>query len=180
MRRDDCKPAATATIATTTRRQRIRAIRDSLEIEERGIFSGRCEVFRSEAGSGVTFPRACVGTIRASFVIGRRMTRLLIIVLVVHGLIHLLGFVKGFRLAELPQLTQPISALFGLVWLAASVLFIATAVSVLVWPRWWWALGAIAVCVSMVAISSSWADARVGALANLVILAGVVVGFMTR
>jgi hypothetical protein len=106
------------------------------------------------------------------------MTRLLVIVLVVHGLIHLLGFVKAFRLAELPQLTQPISAPFGLVWLAASILFIATAVCLLAWPRWWWALGAVALCVSMLAISSSWADARVGALANLVILAGVIFGFL--
>ena len=103
------------------------------------------------------------------------MARLFVIVLVIHGLIHLLGFVKAFRLAELPQLTQPISAPFGLVWLAASILFIATAGAVFVWPRWWWVLGAVAVCVSMVAISSSWTDARVGALANLVILVGVVV-----
>jgi hypothetical protein len=108
------------------------------------------------------------------------MTRLFAIVLVVHGLIHLVGFVKAFRLAELPQLTQPISAPFGLVWLAAGILFISTAISVLVWPRWWWALGAIAVCVSMVAISSSWTDARVGALANILILAGVVFGFLVH
>jgi hypothetical protein len=106
------------------------------------------------------------------------MTRLLAIVLVIHGLIHLLGCVKAFRLAELPELTQPISASFGLVWLAATILFIMTAVSLFVWPRWWWALGAVAICVSMLAISWSWADARVGAFANLVILAGVVLGFV--
>jgi hypothetical protein len=108
------------------------------------------------------------------------MTRLFTIALVAHGLIHLLGFAKAFRLAELPQLTQPISAAFGFVWLTACILFLATAVSVLVWPRWWWALGAIAVCVSMVAISSSWRDARVGALADFVIMVGVVFGFLVQ
>ena len=108
------------------------------------------------------------------------MARLFALVLVIHGLIHLLGFAKAFRLAELPQLTQPISPLFGLVWLAASVLFIATALSLLAWPRWWWALGVIAVCVSMLAVSQSWTDARVGAFANLVILVGVVFGFLVH
>ena len=108
------------------------------------------------------------------------MARLFALVLVVHGLIHLLGLAKAFRLAELPQLTQPISPLFGLVWLAASLLFIATAVSLLAWPRWWWALSVIAVGVSMLAVSQSWTDARVGAFANLVILVGVVFGFLVH
>ena len=32
----------------------------------------------------------------------------------VHGLIHLMGFAKGFGYADLPQLTQPISRAWGL------------------------------------------------------------------
>jgi hypothetical protein len=40
--------------------------------------------------------------------------------LVVHGLIHLLGFAKAVRLADLPQLTEPISPFLGAVWLLAS------------------------------------------------------------
>jgi hypothetical protein len=100
--------------------------------------------------------------------------------MVIHGLIHLLGFAKAFRVAELPQLTQPISPLFGLVWLAAGLLFIATTVCLFAWPRWWWALGAVAIGVSMIAVSQSWTDARVGALANLVILIGVVFGFLRQ
>ena len=39
------------------------------------------------------------------------------LVLIIHGLIHLLGFAKAFRFAELPQLTQPISPLVGVLWL---------------------------------------------------------------
>jgi hypothetical protein len=108
------------------------------------------------------------------------MARLFALVLVIHGLIHLLGFARGFRLAELPQLTQPISPLFGLVWLAAGLLFVATALALLAWPRWWWVLGAVAIGVSMIAISQSWTDARAGALANLAILVGVVFGFLVH
>ena len=108
------------------------------------------------------------------------MARVFAVLLIVHGLIHLLGFAKGFHFAELPQLTQPISPLVGTLWLTASLLFLATALSLFACPRWWWALGAISVGVSMPAISQSWTDARVGALANLVILIGVVFGFLVQ
>jgi hypothetical protein len=98
--------------------------------------------------------------------------------LVLHGLIHLLGFAKAYRLAELPQLTRPIPPLSGVLWLAAAVLFVSAATALFVWPRWWWAVGAAAVAVSMVAIVPSWTDAKVGALANLVVIMAVVFGFL--
>jgi hypothetical protein len=102
------------------------------------------------------------------------------ILLTVHGLIHLLGFAKAFELAELPQLTRPIPPLIGVVWLAAAVLFLLAAGALFVWPRWWWAIGAGAIAVSMVAIVPSWADAKFGALANLVVLIGVAYGFLAH
>jgi Family of unknown function (DUF6544) len=100
------------------------------------------------------------------------------IVLVVHGLIHLLGVAKAFELAELPELTWPIQPLMGLLWLAAALLFLLTAGALFVWPRWWWVIGFVAIAVSMVAIVPSWADAKFGALANLLLLAGIVFGFL--
>jgi hypothetical protein len=102
------------------------------------------------------------------------------IVLVVHGLIHLLGFAKAFGWAELPQLTVPISPFVGVLWLIGALLFLAAAGSLFVWPRWWWAIGACAIVVSMVAIVPSWTDAKFGALANLIALVGVVVGFLAQ
>ena len=48
------------------------------------------------------------------------MTVILVILLVVHGLIHLLGFVKAFGLAPVAQLTQPITRTAGAFWLAAA------------------------------------------------------------
>ena len=102
------------------------------------------------------------------------------VVLVVHGLIHLLGFAKAFGLADLPQLTQPIAHWLGVVWLLAAVLFVAAAAALFMWPRGWWMLGACAVVVSMLVIASSWADAKFGAIANLIILVGVLIGFMAN
>ena len=50
-------------------------------------------------------------------------------IVVVHGLIHLMGFAKAFGLAALPALTQPISRSMGVVWLSAALLTAATGVA---------------------------------------------------
>jgi hypothetical protein len=102
------------------------------------------------------------------------------ILLVVHGAIHLLGTAKAFHWANLPQLTQPISVGFGALWLVASLLFLTTAASLFVWPHLWWAVGAAAVVLSMLAIVPSWTDAKVGMLANAIVVAGVGFGFLSQ
>ena len=100
--------------------------------------------------------------------------------LVVHALIHLIGPVKAFGLADLPQLTQAISPATGVAWLIASMLFVAAAMMLFAAPRWWWVAGAAGVAVSMWVIAGSWSDARFGAAANLIVLAGVVLGFLIQ
>jgi hypothetical protein len=96
------------------------------------------------------------------------MTFVFAVVLILHGLIHLLGFAKAFGFAELPQLTQPISPPFGVLWLIAGLLFLVAAGSLFLWPRWWWVIGACAIVVSMLVIVAVWTDAKFGALVNLV------------
>jgi len=108
------------------------------------------------------------------------MLQALATLLVVHGLIHLLGFAKAFGLADLPQLTQPISPVFGGVWLSAAVLFLAAAAAVFAWPRGWWAIGAGAVMVSTPVIVAAWADAKYGMLVNVALFAAVIVGFAVQ
>jgi len=108
------------------------------------------------------------------------LTTVFAIVLVVHALIHVLGFAKAFGFAELPQLTQPVSPFLGVLWLLAALLFLAAAGLLFVWPRWWWTIGACAIVVSTVAIVPSWSDAKFGVLANLIALVGVVFGFLSQ
>ncbi len=100
--------------------------------------------------------------------------------LVVHGLIHMFGVAKAFGWAELPQLSQPISPMFGALWLLAALLFFAAAVTLFVWPRWWWAIGACAILISMFLVVRFWSDARFGAIGNVVVLIGVVFGFLAQ
>lgn len=97
-----------------------------------------------------------------------------------HGLIHFLGFAKAFKLADIPQLVQPISQPAGLLWLTAGILCLVAAGTLFFAPRWWWAIGAGAVVISQAVIVSSWGDASVGTVANVVLLAAVVYGFASR
>ena len=55
------------------------------------------------------------------------MSIALVLLLVVHGLIHFMGFLKAFGLAEMPQLAGPISRPLGALWLAAGLAMLAAA-----------------------------------------------------
>ena len=101
-------------------------------------------------------------------------------VFVAHGLIHVLGAAKGLGWTAVTQLTVPISAAWGVVWLAAAVLSVAAGVLLVARVRWWWVVGASAVVISQVVIVSSWADAKVGTIANVGLCAGVVYGWASQ
>lgn len=100
--------------------------------------------------------------------------------LVLHGLIHLMGTAKAFGVAEIPQLTQPIAGPLGILWLLAASLLLVTALTLFTWPQWWWLVGAAAIVVSQAAIITSWSDARYGTIANLIVLVGVALGFLSQ
>ncbi len=97
-----------------------------------------------------------------------------------HALLHVLGFAKSFGLARIPQLKQPISHALGVMWLSAALLILGSLVALGVWPKWWWALASVALVVSQIAIITSWPDAKFGTFANVVLLLGVIHGFLTQ
>ena len=101
---------------------------------------------------------------------GAAMTLALASLCAIHGLIHLLGATKGFRL----------SMAGGSLWMVGGALFFLTGVALVAWPRGWWAIGAIAVLVSLVAIVTAWNEAKFGLIPNALILAAVVVAFMAE
>ncbi|OGU26025.1 MAG: hypothetical protein A2X66_02675 [Ignavibacteria bacterium GWA2_54_16] len=48
-------------------------------------------------------------------------------VVFLHGIIHLMGFMKAFRLADHSQLRQDITRPLGVLWLLAAISFVAAA-----------------------------------------------------
>ncbi|CAN5321659.1 hypothetical protein BH09BAC6_BH09BAC6_15020 [soil metagenome] len=105
------------------------------------------------------------------------MTILLSIFIIVHGLIHFIGFAKAFNLFTVKQLTGHISKLNGVLWLLAGVLFILAAIMFFMQKEWWWMLAVPAIGFSQYLIVLSWRDAMYGTVANVIILAACIGGF---
>lgn len=93
-----------------------------------------------------------------------------LIIVLLHGLIHLLGFVKGFELKEVKELTLPISKPMGLVWLITTVLFLSYGILCLLNSKYSFLAGLTAVAFSQVLIVLFWKDAKFGTIPNLIVL----------
>jgi hypothetical protein len=102
------------------------------------------------------------------------------VVVMVHGAIHFLGAAKGLGWTKVSQLVEPISTELGAVWLAAAVVTIAAGVLLVARVRWWWIVGVVAVVTSQIVIVTSWADAKAGTIANVVLLLAVVYGWASQ
>ncbi len=105
------------------------------------------------------------------------MRVIFVFLIIIHGLIHLLGFVKAFNMAQVEQLTQSISKPAGIFWLLTSILFIAAAVLYFLQSDSWWVIGAAAVIISQVLILLSWSDAKFGTVANIIILVSIIIAY---
>jgi hypothetical protein len=96
---------------------------------------------------------------------------------VLHGLIHLMGFAKAFKFAEMNQLTQPISKFQGMIWFITTLLFITIIPTFLFKKDWWWMIALAAIVCSQVLIFLSWQDAKFGTIPNVIILIFSVIGY---
>ena len=106
------------------------------------------------------------------------------IVLVGHGLVHLLGFVVPWQLAsleEMPYKTTLLSGaldvggrgirVVGLLWLLAAIGFVVAGVAVFTLHPWWGGVTLGVTLFSLVLCILGWPDSQFGLLINLVILA---------
>ena len=115
------------------------------------------------------------------------MKLVLVLILGVHGLIHLIGFFKEWNIEVGTSLTGttvlPLSKsclrFLGVLWLITAVLCLLTAVLLLLSVYWWWIVGSISISLSQVLVFLYWRDARFGTLANLLILAGILISYFT-
>jgi hypothetical protein len=104
------------------------------------------------------------------------LKQLFYLLVFIHGLIHILGFVKAFKIAEINQLTQSISKPLGVLWLILSLLFISIAFFVFFNINWWWMPTLITIVTSQMLILFSWHDAKYGTIPNIIILIVVIIG----
>ncbi len=106
------------------------------------------------------------------------MRVLLLVLIIIHGLLHVLGFVKAFKFARLDQMPHPISKTNGVLWLVASVLVIVNGVLFYTFTDGWWIVGIVAVAISQYVIIKDWEDAGLGTTLNILLLVISLLGFM--
>ena len=106
---------------------------------------------------------------------------------VVHGLVHLIGFVAYWRLAELdgvPYKTVLLDGrldvgtvgirVFGAAYLLAAAAFMAVALGAWAEAPWWRPLLIATALVSLVLTGLDWKVAHAGAVVDLIVLAAIV------
>lgn len=107
------------------------------------------------------------------------------LIVFIHGLIHLLGFVKEWKIAEVNQLTgktliplsDSLSKVFGSLWLITFLCFFIATVGFLLKKDWWWMIASLGVIFSQILIIVYWQDAKAGTIANLIILPVIIVSY---
>jgi hypothetical protein len=100
------------------------------------------------------------------------------IVLVVHGLIHLMGFFKECKPAfeqnfdgKSARVSPPgVSRMSGTLWLLCSIGMIGSCVVFLWEIKWWWIPAGISVLTSQLLILVYWRDAKYGTFVNGIIV----------
>lgn len=98
------------------------------------------------------------------------MRNLIIILLLIHGLIHLMGFIKSIKPEKITGLKSEISKQVGLFWLLSSILFLSTIYFLLTGNPLWWAACGGATIISQIVIILSWQDAKFGTILNILLV----------
>jgi hypothetical protein len=99
------------------------------------------------------------------------MLRLLFFfIVVVHGLIHFMGFAKAFHYGNITQLTRDISKPAGIIWMITAFLFVAAGLLFLLKKESWWMIALPTALLSQVLIMMAWEDAKFGTIANVIVL----------
>jgi len=99
------------------------------------------------------------------------------LIVILHALIHLPGFLKGFEIKEIKELTSQISMPLGIVWLAGFLLFLAFGILFLVNFQKCWMVGFIATLISQILVMLFWSEASYGSLPNILIFAVSLVSY---
>jgi hypothetical protein len=91
-------------------------------------------------------------------------------ILLIHGLVHFMGFAKAFCYDNITQLTKNISKPSGVFWFLTADLFIIATALFLLKKDIWIVVTVIAAIISQILISIAWKDAKSRTIANILIL----------
>ena len=100
-------------------------------------------------------------------------------ILLIHGLIHFMGFAKAYNYGNISQLTKYISKPVGSLWLITAILFITAVLLFLLKKESWPYIAIIAAFISQILIITVWKDAKFGTILNIIILFVAIASYAT-
>jgi hypothetical protein len=106
-------------------------------------------------------------------------------VIALHGIIHLIGFSKEWKLGPggkpfsktLIPFSETGSKVVGVLWLAACVFMLASAYLYFQKKEWYWIPAVLGIVLSQSLIIIYWFDAKYGTIVNVVLLIVVILGY---
>ncbi len=101
-------------------------------------------------------------------------------ILLIHGLIHFMGFAKAYNYGNVTQLTKVISKPNGLLWLLTAILFVVETLLFLLKKESWPYIATAAVVTSQILIITVWKDAKFGTIANVLVLLVAIAAFSSQ
>jgi hypothetical protein len=105
------------------------------------------------------------------------MKTVIIILLGLHGLIHLIGFTQAFDLANRNPEAIKISKPHGILWFLCTVCFVSAGLLLLQGYKFWWLIIFPSVAISQILILVYWKDARIGTIPNLLMVLIALTGY---
>jgi hypothetical protein len=102
--------------------------------------------------------------------------------MVIHGLLHFVGFAKAWAIGPKGQLSGEAIMEFsghtskttGVAWLLAGALFLSATLGFLLRKEWYWIPACAALVISQVLIIMDWSDAKYGTMLNVAVLIVVI------
>ncbi len=91
-------------------------------------------------------------------------------VMLIHGLIHFMGFAKAYNYGNITQITKDISKPNGVLWFFVALLFVAATFLYVSKKEIWPYIAIVAVIISQILIITVWKDAKFGSIANAIVL----------
>lgn len=91
-------------------------------------------------------------------------------ILFIHGIIHLIGFMRAYFPEKVKVEGRPVGKKLGIVWLLATLLFLTVLFMWVLKNPYWSTVALIAVAVSQFLIFVYWKEAKFGTLANIIII----------
>lgn len=103
-----------------------------------------------------------------------------IVITLIHGLIHFMGFARAFGYINIAQLTKEITKPMGILWFLTGVLFIISVTLFLFRKGGWAYFTLFAVVVSQILILNNWDDAKFGSIINILVLVVAIIVVFTE